>query len=83
MSAILIAMDVKLTYKSAIVAADSTAIITKKNGAVDLLFLQFTNEGTQPTADVVAGARLATIAELEDLQRTIAEAIEKHNNAEK
>lgn len=76
-------MDVKLTYKASIVAVDSTAIITKKNGAVDLLFLQFTNEGAQPAADVVAGARLTSIAELEDLQNTISEAIQKHKTAEK
>jgi hypothetical protein len=76
-------MDVQLNYKAAIIAADSTAIITKKNGAVDLLFLQFTNEGPQPAADVVAGARLSSIAELEDLQKTIAEALQKHKTAER
>lgn len=75
-------MDVNLTYKVPLVAVDSTAIITKKNGAVDILFLQFTSEGPAATADVVAGARLNSIAELEDLQRTIAEAIQKHKTAE-
>lgn len=76
-------MDLKLNHKSSIVAADTTAIITKKNGSVDLLFLQFTSEGPNPTADVVAGVRLQSIAELEDLQKTITESIHKHNTAEK
>ncbi len=76
-------MDLNLNHKSAIVAVDTTAIITKKNGAVDLLFLQFTSEGPQPTADVVAGVRLNSIAELEDLKQTIDESIKKHNSAEK
>lgn len=76
-------MDVKLNFKASTVAVDSTAIITKKNGAVDLLFLQFTSEGVEPAADVVAAARLTSIAELEDLQNTIAEAIQKHKTAEK
>jgi hypothetical protein len=75
-------MDLNLNHKSSIKAVDTTAIITKKNGAVDLLFLQFTSEGTQPTADVVAGVRLNSIAELEDLKKTIEESIEKHKNAE-
>jgi len=76
-------MDLKLNHKSKIVAVDTTAIITKKNGAVDLLFLQFTSEGPEPSADVVAGVRLNSIAELEDLKQTIDESIKKHNSAEK
>lgn len=76
-------MDLNLNHKSAIVAVDSTAIITKKNGSVDLLFLQFTNEGPNPSADVVAGVRLNSIAELEDLKKTITESIQKHKTAEK
>lgn len=76
-------MDLNLNRKHPIVAVDSTAILTKQNGAVDLLFLQFTNEGPQPSADVVAGVRLNSIAELEDLQHTIEESIKKHRTAEK
>lgn len=76
-------MDLNLNHKTAIVAVDTTAIITKKNGSVDLLFLQFTSEGPNSTADVVAGVRLNSIAELEDLQKTIVESIQKHNTAEK
>jgi len=33
-------MDLNLNHKVSIVAVDSTAIITKKNGSVDLLFLK-------------------------------------------
>ena len=76
-------MDLNLNHKRSIVAVDSTAILTKKNGAVDLLFLQFTNEGAQPSADVVAGVRLNSIEELEDLKQTIEESIRKHKSAEK
>jgi len=76
-------MDLKLNRKVKTVAVDSTAITTKKNGAVDMLFLQFTNEGAQPEADVVAAIRLTSIAELEDLNKTIAESIKKHTTAEK
>jgi hypothetical protein len=76
-------MDLHLNRKAKIVAVDTTAILTKKNGAVDLLFLQFTNEGTSPEADVVAAVRLNSIAELEDLKTTIEESIRKHNTAEK
>lgn len=76
-------MDLKLNRKAKTVAVDSTAILTKKNGAVDLLFLQFTSEGVNPEADVVAAVRLNSIAELEDLKSTIEESIRKHQTAEK
>jgi hypothetical protein len=76
-------MDLQLNRKTKTVAVDTTAILTKKNGAVDLLFLQFTNEGSNPAADVVAAVRLNSIAELEDLKTTIEESIRKHNSAEK
>ena len=75
-------MDLELDYKSKIVAVDSTAILTKKNGAVDLLFLQFVSEGPAPKANVVAGVRLTSIKELEDLKSTIEESIRKHQSAE-
>lgn len=75
-------MELKLNHKVSTVSVDSSIIVTKRNGSVDLLFLQFTNEGPQPEADVVAGVRLTTISELEELKRTIDEAIEKHKNAE-
>jgi hypothetical protein len=75
-------MELKLNHKVATVAVDSSIIVTKRNGSVDLLFLQFTQEGQQPEADVVASVRLTTIDELEELKRTIDEAIEKHKNAE-
>lgn len=75
-------MDLKLNRKVTTVAVDTTAIITKKNGSADLLFLQFTQEGVTPEADVVASVRFTSIAELEDLKKTIEESIEKHKTAE-
>lgn len=73
-------MELTIKNRKATVAVDSTAIITKKNGTVDLLFMQITREGEQPEADVVASVRLNNLAELEDLQNTIAEALKKHKN---
>jgi len=76
---------VELTIKNraATVSVDSTAIVTKKNGTADLLFMQFTREGEAPEGDVVAAVRLNSIAELEDLKKTIEESIKKHKNAER
>jgi hypothetical protein len=76
-------MELTIRNRKATVAVDSTAIITKKNGTVDLLFMQITREGEQPEADVVASVRLNNIAELEDLKKTIEEAVKKHKNAER
>jgi hypothetical protein len=73
-------MELTIKNRKATVAVDSTAIITKKNGTVDLLFMQITREGELPEADVVASVRLNNLAELEDLQNTIAEALKKHKN---
>ena len=73
-------MELTIKNRKATVAVDSTAIITKKNGTVDLLFMQITRESEQPEADVVASVRLNNLAELEDLQNTIAEALKKHKN---
>ncbi len=76
-------MELTIRNRKATVAVDSTAIITKKNGTVDLLFMQITREGESPEADVVASVRLNNIAELEDLKKTIEEAVKKHKNAER
>jgi ABC-type thiamine transport system substrate-binding protein len=76
-------MELTIRNRKATVSVDSTAIITKKNGTVDLLFMQITREGEQPEADVVAGVRLNNLAELEDLQKTITEALKKHKNVER
>jgi hypothetical protein len=76
-------MELNLTRKTKIVAVDNTAVLTKQNGSADILFLQMTQEGTSPEADVVAAVRLSTITELEELHRVIGEAIEKHKKSEK
>jgi hypothetical protein len=76
-------MELKLNRKVATVAVDNTAVLTKQNGSADILFLQMTVEGVNPEADVVAAIRLATMADLEELQRIIGEAIEKHKKSEK
>ena len=75
-------MELTIKNRANTVAVDTTAIITKKNGSVDLLFMQFTKEGNQPEADVVAAVRLHSIAELEDLKKTIEESIAKHKKAQ-
>lgn len=74
-------MELTIKNRTATVSVDSTAIVTKKNGTADLLFIQFTREGEQAEGDVVAAVRLNSIAELEDLKKTIEESIEKHKNA--
>ena len=76
-------MELTIKNRRATVAVDSTAILTKKNGTVDLLFMQITREGPQPEADVVAAVRFNSIAELEDLKKTIERAIKTHQNVEK
>lgn len=76
-------MELTIKNRSATVSVDSTAILTKKNGTADLLFIQITREGENPEGDVVAAVRLNSMAELEDLQKTIGEAIEKHKSAER
>ena len=76
-------MELTIKNRAKTVAVDNTAIITKKNGTADLLFIQITREGDQPEGDVVAAVRLNSIAELEDLKQTIEESIKKHKNAER
>lgn len=76
-------MELTIKKRTAVLSVDSTAIVTKKNGTADLLFLQITKEGSQPEADVIAAVRLNNLAELEDLKKTIEEAISKHKNAER
>lgn len=74
-------MELTIKNKAKTLAVDTTAIVTKKNGSADLLFIQFTREGESPEGDVVAAVRLNSIEELEDLKRTIEESIKKHKNA--
>lgn len=76
-------MELSIKNRAKTLAVDSTAIVTKKNGTADLLFIQFTREGENPEGDVVAAVRLQSIAELEDLKNTIEESIKKHKSAER
>jgi hypothetical protein len=76
-------MELTIKNRAATVSVDSTAIVTKRNGTADLLFIQFTREGDQPEGDVVAAVRLNNIAELEDLKKTIEESLAKHKSAER
>jgi hypothetical protein len=76
-------MELKLNRKTKTVAVDNTAILTKQNGSADILFLQMTQEGASPEANVVAAVRVSNMADLEELHRTIGEAIEKHKKSEK
>ncbi len=73
----------KLTYTHPVVATDGNIVSINEHGVPTLLFLQFRGQsGTSVEADVVAGIRLHSIAELKDLQRAISETIEKHEKKE-
>lgn len=76
-------MELTIRNRKPTMAVDTTAIVTKKNGTADLLFMQFTREGENPEVDVVAAVRLNNMTELEELQKTIEQAIKKHKSAER
>lgn len=75
--------QLNLNYKNPIMATDNFVIRGLSDGSVDILFLQVTSEGPQDVqADVVAGARLNTLAKLEDMKKVIEEHLEKEKNKE-
>lgn len=64
-------------------ASDGNVVSINDNGIPTLLFLQFRGQnGNAVEADVVSAVRLHNIGELKDLQRAIAETIEKHEKKE-
>ncbi len=73
----------KLHYSQPVVATDGNIVSINDRGIPTLLFLQFRGQhGTHVEADVVSAVRLHSITELKDLQRAIAETIEKHETKE-
>lgn len=73
-------VELTLDYKVPVVVADNTLLITK-NGQFELAFLQF-NQLNQPVAHVVAAVRFPDINALKDLQKAIAEHLDKEDNKE-
>ncbi len=72
-----------LKYIHPVMASDGNIVSINENGIPTLLFLQFRGQtGPSVEADVVSAVRLHSINELEDLQRAIAETIEKHKTKE-
>lgn len=73
----------KLQYNQPVMATDGNIVSINDHGIPTLLFLQFRGQnGNSVEADVVSAVRLHNIQELKDLQKAIAETIEKHETKE-
>lgn len=76
--------QLKLKFKSLVVAQDLLTINGKVSGEIDLLFSQVTKEDeTSIEASVVAALRFPNVNALETTQKLISEAIEQIKNQEK
>ncbi len=76
--------NLNLNYKEPIVASDGNGVFITENGQVNIVFFQFRGQGPQGVmADVVAGVRLNSIAELKEFKHTISEVIKQHEGREK
>lgn len=72
--------ELTLDYKTPVVVADNTLLVTK-NGQYELAFLQF-NQINKPIADVVAAVRFQNVEALHDLKRAIEEHLDKEEKKE-
>ena len=76
--------QLKLVYKTAIVAHDLLTINGKGSGEIDLLFSQVTNEDDKNIeANVVAGLRFPNVEALKTTQKLINEAVDQIQKQEK
>lgn len=75
--------NLQLDYKMPVVASDGNIVMISEQGIANLLFFQIRQQTDQATsADVVAGVRLNSLAELKQLQQVIADTIKQHESRE-
>ncbi len=76
--------DLKLNYKTPVVASDGNSVFIAEQGPATLVFFQVREQDGQTVkADVVAAIRFHNLDELKQLQKSIDETIKRHESREK